>query len=273
MGTRPPLPASLPRGALGPRLPPIVQSGKLKSTSQRPRPGADISPRWPGALPSPGHLEPSPSRAATVPASPASAPGGPGGPPGLSPPRPPPGRAPRPVPATSAHRTRPRAAGAQLRPSPRPGRSDAVRSPRLPGRRDARALRRWKSRPAGAARPAPAGLCGPRGLGEGPGLRAHRRRPRPCRRGRALSPLPLTACPARLAVQAGAVRRGPRSAPRPGWGAGGAPGRARTPALEEAVGAAGRDAAAERLEGVRAARAPGPTTLAARLRPQTRGRH
>lgn len=48
MGTRPPLPASLPRGALGPRLPPIVQSGKLKSTSQRPRPGADISPRWPG---------------------------------------------------------------------------------------------------------------------------------------------------------------------------------------------------------------------------------
>ncbi|XP_069413128.1 collagen alpha-1(I) chain-like [Ovis canadensis] len=186
--TRPPLPASLPRGALGPRLPPIVQSGKLKSTSQWPRPSADISPRWPGALPAPGHLEPSPSSAATVPASPASAQGGPGGPPGLSPPRPPPGRAPRPVPATSAHRTRPRSAGAQLRPSPRPRRSGAVRSPGLPGRRDARALRRWKSRPAGAARSAPAGLCGPRGRGEGPGLRAHRRRPRPCRSRPFLSP-------------------------------------------------------------------------------------
>lgn len=186
--TRPPLPASLPRGALGPRLPPIVQSGKLKSTSQWPRPSADISPRWPGALPAPGHLEPSPSSAATVPASPASAQGGPGGPPGLSPPRPPPGRAPRPVPATSAHRTRPRSAGAQLRPSPRPRRSGAVRSPGLPGRRDAGALRRWKSRPAGAARSAPAGLCGPRGRGEGPGLRAHRRRPRPCRSRPFLSP-------------------------------------------------------------------------------------
>ena len=43
----------LPRGALGPRLPPIVQSGKLKSTARWPRPSADISARWPGPAPPP----------------------------------------------------------------------------------------------------------------------------------------------------------------------------------------------------------------------------
>ncbi|XP_027369352.1 uncharacterized protein LOC113875150 [Bos indicus x Bos taurus] len=151
------------------------------------------------APPSPGHPEPSPSRATTVPASSALAQGGPSGPPGLSPPRPPPGRVPE--------------AGART-PSAQPA---------YPGRRDARALRLWKSRPAGAARSAPAGLCGPRRLDEGPGPRAHRGRPRPCAGAARSRPFPSPPAPRAFRSSRGAARRGPRSAPRPGWGAGGAP--------------------------------------------------
>ncbi|XP_065760919.1 collagen alpha-1(I) chain-like [Muntiacus reevesi] len=174
-------------------------------------------PETPGAArlglapphPSPGHPEPSPSRVATVPASPASAQGGPGGPPERSPPRPPPG----PVPATSAHRTRPRSAGAQLRPSPRPRRSDAVRSPslpRTPGRSGARPVEvpTRGGRPPRSGRP----LRPPRAR-RGPGARAHHGAPAPAA-GAARSS-PYSSPPALRAFRSspGTVRRSPRSAP------------------------------------------------------------
>ncbi|XP_070625040.1 basic proline-rich protein-like [Bos indicus] len=190
-----------------------LTSGKLKSTSRWPRPSADISARWPGppipwapgAKPLEGHHRSRqfrlgsgrPQRAARTVPTPAS-PGA--GPRGRFPPPAPTGRA----------RARPALSSVPRR---APGARTPSAQPAYPGRRDARALRLWKSRPAGAARSAPAGLCGPRRLDEGPGAPGAPGPPPPLRRGRALSPLPLAACPARLPVQSGGGPEG--SAQRP----------------------------------------------------------
>lgn len=272
----------LPRGALGPRLPPIVQSGKLKSTSRWPRPSADISARWPGPPHPLGTRSQAPRGPPPFPPVPPWLRAAPAGRQDCPHPGLPRGGSPRPVPATSAHRTRPRSASAQLRPSPRPRRSDAVRSACLPGT-SGRSRAPPVEVPARGGRPLRSGRpLRPTQARRGPGAPGAPGPPPPLRRGRALSPLPLAACPARLPVQSGGGPEG--SAQRPPTGLGSrrraraapapAAGGARTTALEPAVGAAGRDTAAARLkEGVRAARAPGPTTLAARLRPQTRGPH
>ncbi|XP_043761723.1 basic proline-rich protein-like [Cervus elaphus] len=123
------------------------------------------------------------------------------------------GGPPRPVPATSAHRTRPLSAGAQLRSSPRPRRSDAVRSPSLPGT-PGRLGAPPVEVPARGGRPPRSGrpLRPPRAR-RGPGARAHRAAPAPAA-GVARSS-PFSSPPALRAFRSspGTVRRSPRSAP------------------------------------------------------------
>ncbi|XP_055260606.1 basic proline-rich protein-like [Moschus berezovskii] len=256
--------------ALGPRLPPIVQSGKLKSTSRWPRPSADISAHWPGRPPSPGHPEPSSSRAATVPASPTSAQGGPGGRPGRSPPQPPPGRA---AEAGSRHQRPPDAPALGRRSAP------SLAAPQALGRRPLT----QPPRDAGALGRSACGSPGPRGRP----LRAARPlRPARARRGPgapgapAAPPPPLAPSPRRLPrAPAGSARGRPagvRAAPADGAepplrppfpppaGRGPQPSNPLSERREETL----RPRACRRGP---APRAPGPRTLAARLRPQTRG--
>ena len=135
------------------------------------------------APPSPGHPEPSPSRATTVPASSALAQGGPSGPPGLSPPRPPPGRVPE---AGSRHQRPPDAPALGQRSAP------SLAAPQALGRRPLS----LPTRDVGTLARSACGSPGPRGP------------PAPLR--------PASAAPAGSTRARGPGRTGAAPAPAPG---------------------------------------------------------
>lgn len=148
----------LPCGALGLRLPPIVQSGKLKSKARWPRPQRrHLCSAGPGPS-----LIPWASRAKSLERRHHSrnsyvGSGQPGGRPGQSEARP----QPRPllgplspVPATNAHWTRPRSAGVRLSPSRcAPGARTPSAHPASREHLDVRQLHLWKFSSAGSGLP------------------------------------------------------------------------------------------------------------------------